>query len=188
MEAHTFMTTLRTFFAIDLPQPMRESIQHVIDTLREKKWNIHFSKLQHLHITLQFLKEVRLDDIPLLMKNVRQTLQDIPPFEMEWDHLELFPDSDHPRIISLAPKSNELLNTVAKRIGQGILATHYPIETRLYRPHLTLGKLTRAPLKMFPIQLPTFLVNEIVFYQSNPSREGSLYTLLDRITLTSVKS
>lgn len=184
------MEIIRSFFAIDLPAKMLESIQHTITQLQNNKLPVKWSKLHNLHITLQFLKEVRSDDMMVLIDNARKTLQYIPPFEVELSHLELFPHPEHPRFISIAPKSNEALAIVAERIGQGILATGYPIETRAFRPHLTLGKFNSVPSSSFSfknITLPAhkkFWVNEVIFYQSSPTKEGTHYIPLSRIELS----
>ena len=183
------MEIIRSFFAIDLPEDMLESIQRMIEQLQNNMLSVKWSKPHNLHITLQFLKDFRTDGLMALIENVRKTLEDTPPFEIELNHLELFPNSEHPRFISIAPKSNEALAIVAERIGQGILATHYPIETRAFRPHLTLGKFNFAPPAHFSfknITLPpnkNFWVNEIVFYQSSPTEDGPRYIPLKRIEL-----
>ncbi len=181
---------IRTFFAIDIPQDIQESINSIIQLLKTNdQIKVKWSKLHKLHITLQFLKELSLADIPALMENVRHELSGIPSFEIELGPPGLFPDNVRPHVISMAPLSDDRLNQLSKRIGQGILATHYPIETRIYRPHLTLGHVIEAPPESFSfekIKLPhklKFLVNEIVYYQSSPSKNGSYYTPLARIDI-----
>ncbi len=184
------MQMIRVFFAIDLPEPIQDNLCHVIEQFHENKNDLHCHWIEphHFHITLQFLKEMRADDIVKMIQNVRQQLQEIKPFEIELNHLELFPNSRRPRYISLIPTPNEILNQVAKCIGEGILATDYPIETRAYRPHLTLGRLYEIPSEnlFFNIELSMgikFLVNEIIFYQSNPHEQRRCYIPLERIEL-----
>ncbi len=178
---------IRAFFAIDLPEELQKKMYSMIEQLNIPA--VQWTKPHNLHITLQFMKNVQLSDIATLSKNVRHELLSMPPFELELSHLELFPDVIHPRLISIAFKSDVMLIDIAKRIGQGILATQYPIETRPYRAHLTLGRFKETPSENFlltRIKLPEhkkFLVKEIIFYQSHPSHEESFYTPLERIAL-----
>lgn len=181
---------IRAFFAIDLPQSMQNNILYVMEQLHEyiKNLNYSWSKPNNLHITLQFLKAVQPDDILKLIENVRQKLRNIQSFEIEFNHIELFPNLHRPRYITLIPAPNDTLNLVAKCIGEGILETNYAIEAREFRPHLTLGKIFDIPseIKSFdkvPLGNKKMLINEIIFYQSNPSKHGSIYIPLERIEL-----
>lgn len=181
---------VRAFFAIDLPEELQKCLNNLVTHLNiSKELAVQWIKPQNLHITLQFMKNVQLNDISTLSKNVRHELRSIRPFELELSHLELFPDAAHPRLISIALTSDITLIDIAKRIGDGILATNYPIETRPYRAHLTLGRFKETPdnISLINIILPhvkKFLVKEIIFYQSHLSQEGSHYTPLEKIVLT----
>ncbi len=185
---------IRSFFAIDLPQELQQSMNSIIEQLHTHNLAIQWVKQHNLHITLQFMKNIQQHDIPVLIKNIRHALQDIPPFEIELDHLELFPEVAHPRLMSIALTSDIMLTEIAMRLGQTILTTGYPIETRPFRAHLTLGRLKELPPKDFScmhINLPAnkkFLVKEILFYQSHRSHEGASYTLIARIALTNSSS
>src|SRR5580700_9099961 len=161
---------IRAFFAIDLPEELQKSLDSIVAELNfSKKLAVQWIKPKNLHITLQFMKNVELNDIATLSKNVRHELRSIRPFELELSHLELFPNVAHPRLISIALTSDVVLTNIAKRIGQGILATNYSIETRPYRAHLTLGRFKETPpdnISWINIVLPhtkKFLVKEIIF-------------------------
>jgi 2'-5' RNA ligase len=180
---------IRAFFAIDLPEELQKSMGNIVAQLNNpNKLAVHWIKSQNLHITLQFMKNIELNDVSTLSKNVRHELRSIQAFELELSHLELFPETAHPRLISVALTSDVILVDIAKRIGRAIVA--YPLDTRLYRAHLTLGRFKETPpdnISLINIALPhikKFLVKEIIFYQSHSSHEGSYYTSLEKIVLT----
>jgi 2'-5' RNA ligase len=180
---------IRAFFAINLPEELQKSMDNVVAQLNTaNKLTVQWIKPQNLHITLQFMKNVELKDISTLSRNVRHELQSIQPFELELSHLELFPEPTHPRLISVALASDVILVDIAKRIGRAIVATNYPLETRPFRAHLTLGRFKETPpdnislIKALP-NSKKFLVKEIIFYQSHRSHEGSYYTPLEKIVL-----
>ena len=179
---------IRAFFAIALPKSLHESISDLMQQLHEhiKFLKYRFQKLDHLHITLQFMKEVRLDDIPAMIEEIREKLKNVRAFEIELNQIELFPNTHHPRYISLIPTVNATLNTLVEQIGEVIAKAHYPIETRPYRPHMTLARLYENPDKKINfdndiIRHKKIYVNEIIFYQSNPSNGETHYIPLERI-------
>ncbi len=122
-----------------------------------------------------------------MVANVRAELIHRSAFYLELCELDLFFKSHHSHIIFINTAPHQLLADLAEGIGRGILATHYPIETWPFRGHLTLGRLNQAEsILLENITVPAMekmLVKEIVLFQSEPSKEGSKYTVLDRIKL-----
>lgn len=183
---------LRLFFAIDLTEEVSRSLENIVGQLqmKYKKHSMRWSKPRNLHITLQFLEAVKPEDLEILVLNVRSAMKSFKSFDLQLQELELFPTRYRPRIISMNMDQHEILTELAKNIGQGIVTTGYEIETRPFRGHLTLARLNRIERNFIlaDINLPEIEkipVREIVLYKSEPTREGSNYTVLERIYLTS---
>ncbi|MHB1948550.1 MAG: RNA 2',3'-cyclic phosphodiesterase [Gammaproteobacteria bacterium] len=181
---------LRAFFAIDLTLEIKQSIGEIIAQLQttHKHRATRWSKPQNLHITLQFLISVKPEDIDTLLNNVRAEIATFSTFELELGALELFPTKYKPRIISMNISQQEILTELAKQIGKGILATGYEIERRPFRGHLTLARLNNISkdFALPEIKLPdlqALVVKEVVLYSSEPSRQGSYYSILGKISL-----
>lgn len=184
------MTNIRAFFAIDLPDSQKQQIETVIKLLRAYISNpqIRWTQPNNLHITLQFLAQIKESDLPVLTQQVQKTIQLIRPFDLLFDQLEWFPSHHHPRIISFAFSPSDALTQLVKTIGEGILATGYSIETRPFRGHLTLA---RVPLLKKNISLPDtktkikkIHVDTVTLYQSTPNKMGSNYIPLQHFRLT----
>lgn len=179
---------IRVFFAIDLTTEATKSITHIMAQLQahHKRKSIRWCQPQQLHITLQFLAAVKHEHLAALIKNVRAEIEMFLPFELELSELELFPTRYHPRIISLNMNPQEILKDLAQRIGRGILSTGYEVETRPFRGHLTLARLNRVD-KQFKLaeikfsKIEKISVKEVVLYRSELHKEGSHYTILERI-------
>jgi 2'-5' RNA ligase len=182
------MTTIRAFFAIDLPLETQEVIRELLEELKTKHPHdsIRWSKPQNLHITLQFLAALKLEDIPTLTSLVKEEINQIKPFEIELGNLELFPNAHHPRVISMQVGPQELLADLSARIGKKILAAGYDIEKRAFRGHLTLARLrNNFSLEQITLQkLKPLSVKVIRLYQSKPSIHGSEYILLNTFNLS----
>lgn len=184
-------TNIRAFFAIDLPEVIKRDIQDIIRQLQTRydKAPIKWVRTEHLHVTLQFLESIKVQDIPKLITNVRHVLKDKRSIHIKLDGIELFPNAYKPRIISLKVDPENLLADLSKTVGNGIVQTGYTIEKRPFRGHLTLGRIkeVRKPLLLdsySPPPTPSFRANAIIFYQSEPSFDGSHYVPLDRIILS----
>ena len=181
--------SIRAFFAIDLNESVKKSVTEITAQLQEKYKQpaIRWSEPDNLHITLQFLPAVRLDDIETMVRNVSTELKSSDVFQLELKELELFPTPHHPRIISLAVGPHESLSLLSESIGKGIVASGYDIEKRPFRGHLTLARLNGLKeVSLDGIGVPLFEkieVKGVILYQSEGAKEGSMYTPLARIEL-----
>jgi RNA 2',3'-cyclic 3'-phosphodiesterase len=190
----TLPPVVRVFFAIDLPQSIKEQLGSVVGALKKKaKSNsIRWTKQENLHITLQFLPEVRSEHLPALIANVRAKMEGaMHHAELTFGELHLFPNPYRPRVIVVEIIPQDDLAALAELIGHGIKASHCEIESRPFRAHLTLGRIKQpqginlgflAEFKSLAIEKVTVL--EVVLFRSEPQPEGSQYTVIERIALT----
>lgn len=181
--------TMRVFFAIELPDALKQAIMHLQSELQPcfKKGAIRWVQPHHWHITLHFLAAIKAEDVPSLLDRVKKEIQDIPPFKIPVSDIELFPTPYRPKVISLHIPPHELISRLVTQIGQGIVALNYAIETRPFRAHITLGRFNyslRHDAKDFPKAiLEDIAVKEIILYHSEPTNRGSSYNVLGRIAL-----
>ncbi|MBV9575202.1 MAG: RNA 2',3'-cyclic phosphodiesterase [Gammaproteobacteria bacterium] len=184
---------IRIFFAIDLPQSAKAKLSEFISQLKKKSKShaIRWTRPENLHITLQFLAEVKTEDLPLLSNQVRAHIEkNHLQLGLTLGSLALFPHPYRPRVIVFNIFPQDKLNLLSQAIGKGIVASHYEIEDRPFRPHLTLGRIkhTQGIHLQFlsEIALPkieNIPVNEVVLFRSEPQPEGSAYTPLERIAM-----
>lgn len=189
----TLPPVIRIFFAIDLPAATKAHLSAFIGQLKKKSKShaIRWSKPDNLHITLQFLAEVRTEHLPTLIKNVRTQIEGaIKNANFTFGKLHLFPNPYRPRVIVLEIAPQEELAILAKLIGQGMMASNYAVESRPFRAHLTLGRIKHAHgvnlqfLSECPLpEAENIAVNEVILFRSEPQPEGSHYTVIEKIVL-----
>src|SRR5689334_1611519 len=123
------MSSIRAFFAIDLPEKVKTEIQIIQKTLEKqlKTNTIRWTQIHNLHVTLQFLPDVKENDLITLINNVKAELNTAGTFSVELGTLELFPTAHHPHLIAMQIGPYDDLAEISNRIGQGIINTHYPI-------------------------------------------------------------
>jgi len=179
---------IRAFFAIELPLETQAAITESLIGFKLHYQNaIRWIKPSNFHITLQFLKHLDPNDILKLSQLVKEEIKPIKAFTLQLHLIELFPTSHRPRYLSLQVGPDEILSRLSKTIGEAMKKLNYPTDNRVFRGHLSLGKVIHShELPAFPtILFPEIhtKINDIVLFQSEPSFQGSQYTPLTRISL-----
>ena len=185
-------TMMRVFFAIDLPQSTKNAVESIILDLKKyyPPKAVRWSKTDKLHVTLQFLKEIKSVDRDNVVKQVQIAIQKIDPFTLSLGPVQLFPIPNRPKMIALHVNPTPELDALVLAVGQGITTAGYPIEEHTFRGHVTLGRLNFGVLKR-PVSLPKLdialikpdIIDEIVLTHSEPTPQGSRYTQLAHFTL-----
>jgi 2'-5' RNA ligase len=189
----TLPSVVRIFFAIAIPDAIKHDLSLFMDDLKKRvKSNaIRWIRPENLHITLQFLAKVESADLGGMVKNVRERLQQVtqPPV-LHFDQLCLFPHPYRPRVIVLNVTPQEPLAKLASLIGEGIKLSGYETEDRIFRAHLTLGRIKimqsinpTTLLQNAVVTIKKFEVNEVVLFRSEPQTEGSSYSILEHIKI-----
>lgn len=186
------MGAIRAFFAIKIPNSLDKSFSHLIKKLKrlDSKDKIKWVKVNNLHITLQFLKKLELNDLTNLTSLIGEELKKTSSFQLEIGDLEWFPSENHPKVLSLSIKPHQELTHISHTIGKIVNSLGYPLENRPFRAHLTLGRLPfhKVDLESFStIQCSKFepiLINDVYLFESRPSSDGTLYVPLMRFELT----
>lgn len=189
----TLPTVIRIFFAIDPPASIKEQIGDYISQLKKKSRShaIRWTRSENLHITLQFLAEVKTEHVDKMLKQVRSEIEEsLGSLTIQIEKVHLFPTPFRPRVIVLDVSPQETLADLSALIGKGIMACDYEIESRPFRAHLTIGRIKHpqgvqlAFLQDVPIPaIRTIPVEEVVLYRSEPQPEGSKYSVIDRVPL-----
>ena len=184
--------SIRAFFAIKPPSSMYNFLESLLKTLvhADPKHFIKWIDVEKLHITLQFIKSIQREDVDPLIKQVGARLKDNTAFQLQFDKLEWFPAPWRPRVLSLRVSPQETLKTLAITLGQAIYALNYPIETRPFRGHMSLGRLTysRTPvasisrIKLSDIQ--PVVINEVYLIESQSGKGKTVYSPLAQFNLS----
>ncbi len=175
----------RLFLALPLPAEEIERLDSYLTPYRsdpnfkDAKW----AQLQNLHITTLFLGEVQGMMIPEMRQILRGFFAHIPPFELQFEGIFLFPGK-LPKMVWARFYKNysftELNAELRKFLSPYIQEDEDEKESI---PHLTLARL-KTPIdsrrfafkayKMSPLQ-----IKECHLYESDLTPEGPVYTLIE---------
>ena len=192
----------RAFLAIDLPEEIKNDIikhikpLHSLLSPKEIKW----VKKENLHITLYFLGSITNEQYHNLDQKIRGAIKEFPAFTMDLATLAPFPSPEKFHILALNPEPSTHLEELALLLKNEIISSEIEVETRDFRPHVTLGRVNRATthelrlsknsktmkeknISRFPIEALgnddfsfSFKVTKITLFKSQTDPAGAIYT------------
>lgn len=190
----TLPSVVRVFFAIDLPAATKATLgQYIADLKKQSKAHaIRWSRPENLHITLQFLPEVAVQDVPTLIAEVKAVLAGkVESLSFHLGPLHVFPDPYRPRVIVLDVSPQAALMRLSSRIGEGIHQAGYETEEKPFRAHMTIGRIKQPQginlgfLSTTPAPaVGELTLKDVVLFRSEPQPEGSRYVEIERIILS----
>ncbi len=174
----------RLFVGIDPPESVKAQLIGVMGGVAGARWQSE----EQLHLTLQFIGEVdrrSAEDIATALSYVRH-----PGFRLSLSEVGMFDRRDRPEALWVGVAPKEPVKALHDKIVQTLRTVGVPPEGRAYLPHITLARLKAlaAPLDPFMTQhggiaSAPFEVGDFCLYESQLTRDGSVYTIVERYPL-----
>ena len=181
---------MRTFIAIDLSDDVRAAIEETQTKLKQAPIGIKISwtKVANLHLTLQFLGNVKDAVVDKLKPALQLVASQHRPFEVIVQGAGAFPDEKRPRVVWVGCGDNEnRLKMLARAVQDAMRQFGFIPEDHEFSAHSTLGRirsprpdaaLTRAIDSLKDTSFGTLRVETIHLFESQLHPEGSIYTKL----------
>ena len=171
---------IRLFAALEVPPDIAEGLARRQQGLPKAHWR----PLDSLHLTLAFYGELAEPDAAELDAELSRIGGD--PFEVALQGVGSFGEGRHIRAVWAGVRESEPLRVLAGRCAAAARRAGVRVETRLYRPHVTLAYLRRDVAEdrvaawvaaHSLLASPPWLATRFVLYSSWRSTEGSRYDL-----------
>jgi 2'-5' RNA ligase len=186
---------MRLFVAIELSEVARLHIAGLARNLREFKTHhgLSWVRPENLHITVKFLGDVSDDRLPALCSALGGVATE-GPAALHADRLEFFPPRGPIRVVAMGLGGDVgRVNHLHRSIEDHCARVGFPLDGRLYRPHVTLVR-CRNPLRAQDrksweraaerhLPGPEFVASEFVLMESRLKPEGAQYIPLARFPL-----
>ncbi len=188
---------IRSFIAIQLPEPVMMGLKRVQEILKSSEPSfIKWVDPEGIHLTLKFLGNVPAGRIEQIIKLIEAASQDIGPFNLELKGLGAFPHLKRVQIVWVGINGDlDILQLLQKNLENNLSKIGFPPENRVFTPHLTLARVRdyASPLQRqslgesiarlnFNSDL-VIKVNSISLMRSQLTRSGAVYTELASIQL-----
>ena len=153
---------------------------------------VRWVRAENLHVTLRFLGNIDQDQIDRLQPAVATRVARFPPFDLSVGQAGLFPRGKRPRVVAAALEPEQPLVRLAATVEEAVRAVGLPGEDRVFRAHLTLGRIKRnAPKSLTGLieridqanterktPAPSNRVTRLVLFRSDLKPDGPVYTEL----------
>jgi RNA 2',3'-cyclic 3'-phosphodiesterase len=190
------MNTLRLFIAIELNNNIWGQLEYVIKYLQTQDLpSVRWVPIRNTHLTLKFLGEVPEERLPALNMLITRVATQFNPFYMISSGLGAFPNARQPRVLWAGIRAPDELNKLQQAVENETRRQNYPVETRPFNGHLTLGRvaetiqtpeanrITQAFSGIDASDLGTVLVQSIHLFKSDLQPNGPIYTSIFKAPL-----
>ncbi len=183
---------LRAFVAVELGEAALAALRERQDRLATAapRQAVRWTRPEQCHLTLCFLGNVPVAQVPELTRGVAAALAGCAGFSLELDAAGAFPSLAAPRVIWLGLRGDlEALRDLQQRVAIAAAGFGEHREERDFHPHLTLGRVTardartaralgdliaRAPA----LPPAAWRVNAVRLFKSVLQPDGAVYSVL----------
>lgn len=185
---------IRSFFAVPLTPECRQKINYIEQELKKVlPSGIRWVNTDNLHVTLKFIGEFDSLLIPKVYKLLETGLSTTDQFDITFQNLGVFPNNLKPKVVWVGLSNPVELIKIFQGIENATNELGFPKEARGFSPHVTIGRVkndTSDPSKVGAIinklrigEIGQSHADRVVFYQSNLTPGGPVYTELFHIPL-----
>ncbi len=174
----------RLFFGLDIPADIKRRLLRVNRPVAGAKWQ----SPDQLHITLLFLGSVEQDRIAGLCDAAR----DLPveAFGLDVTGLGCFGQPWSPRNLWAGVQPPGPVATLHDTLRARMAGLGFVSESRAFRPHITLARFKKQRGSIEELlddhgdsAFGHFAVSDVVLFESDQGRRGSVYTVIERFPL-----
>ncbi|MGH7897860.1 MAG: RNA 2',3'-cyclic phosphodiesterase [Candidatus Binatia bacterium] len=130
---------IRAFLAIQPAENVLQSLEALQVELGETGADARWVRREAMHLTIQFLGDVRENELPQIQSGLGEALCEQQPFEIECRGLGVFPNQKRPRVVWVGLRGEGLVR-LAERTETVLSPLGFPPEERDLTPHITLGR------------------------------------------------
>jgi 2'-5' RNA ligase len=179
-------STLRLFVALSLPEPVRDALAALPESIRGVTW----TRKEQLHVTLRFIGDTPSSALEAI--RARLAAIDVATFVLPIEGVGTFPPNRPPRVIWAGTGTGHpRLFQLRQRLDDALLATGLPLDVRTFHPHVTLGRCAEDPGPALAKWLrthgaftaPPFRAAAFDLFASELKPMDAIHTLLERFPL-----
>ena len=184
---------IRSFLAIELPEPILRKIGEVQGDLRSTHAEVGWTDPKKIHLTLKFFGNIEESRIDPIFKSIEEPVRKTLPFSLKVRGVGAFPHLKNPRVIWIGlVEEKGILTSFQKQIETQLEKVGFQPENRPFHPHLTLGRMKSSRGKEGLVgrierhreeEFGDFQVERMVLFKSDLRPSGPIYTPLRELRL-----
>jgi 2'-5' RNA ligase len=182
------MEGIRSFIAIEIPQPLKARLGELQRELRRTEADVRWVRPEGVHLTLKFLGSIGTEVQERLALAIAPVVSAWSPFDLRIHGLGCFPSSRNARVlwVGIAQGGTEA-SSLQKAVEDKSAEMGFQPEARPFQPHLTLGRvrspkgrglLAEAIENHKDAEVGIFRASEVYLFKSELRPSGAVYTKL----------
>jgi RNA 2',3'-cyclic 3'-phosphodiesterase len=184
---------IRAFIGVQIAPEVRARISQAIAQLAPEISGIRWVREENFHFTLKFLGLIEEPQIEPISTALAQAIQPFRRFTISAKCLGVFPDIKRARVLWVGLEGNDM-PALAKSVESVLEPFGFPRETRIFRPHLTVGRWRHrmgsqqelgGKLKRWKnFEFGESAIDQVVLFQSVLQPDGAVYRPLKVVPLS----
>lgn len=183
---------MRTFIAIDLDKPLKETLEALICRLRRRGGDVRWVMPEGMHLTLKFLGEIGEETAVGVKSALAVVASRHKPFRLIFEGTGSFPPGHKARVLWVGIRETAGLKALQENLEREMERLGFPSEERGFHPHLTLGRVKSSLglqplLQEFKEEAATIFgeteVARLTFFKSTLKPTGAEYSILGEYQL-----
>ncbi len=173
---------LRLFVAVELPEPIGDAIEAIVEPLRSLD-GFRWTPVGNLHLTLAFLGWAEPDTVEPIRERLPAAASAVEPFEAFLAGAGRFPERGKARVLWVGFEDpTGSLAELSTAVGRSLEGLFQP-DDRPFRPHVTVARARRPVAVRLPATVVApraFPVEQITLFRSFLGGEHARYEALAR--------
>ena len=184
---------MRLFIAVNIKAETKNKIARIQSALKKNVGSVKWISPENLHLTLKFLGEVDDSGKDLISEKLRQVVDGIKKFEVDFEKIGVFPNETAPRVLWLGvEKGKTELENLAQKIENLFTEIDFEREKRPFSAHLTLGRFNGSPkggekisgiIGKMPSEKISDIVEAVYLMKSTLTPRGPIYEVIEKFQL-----
>jgi 2'-5' RNA ligase len=187
------VTLHRTFISVELGEETRRRVADLQGQMRNAGARLRWVRPKNLHFTLRFLGELPVAQVARAVAATREAVKTVTPFAVTIAGLGAFPTFERPQVVWVGSREGaDALEALAARIDEFLARERFPMDTRRFNPHLTLGRsrderqwgdLVRTLYRFREIVIGEEQIAAVTVMESRLTPEGPVYAPREQVRL-----
>ena len=185
---------MRIFIAFDISDKAKDDIVNLIDHLNS--WfpkGIKWVPKENLHITCQFVGNIKAKDIWLLDEFIEEKTLDLFEFLITDAKIEIVPTVNPKTIWLRFNTENKQIFSLHRKIRKFLQEYGYDLDNKKFKIHITLGRIKSQinpkkinEIEKFALKHNKYKIKTMTLYKSTLYPDGPVYESLAKYKLNSI--
>ena len=180
---------MRAFIAIEIGE--KKEIVDLMDKLKKIRARMKLVEPYNVHLTLKFLGEIDEKMVEKIEEVIKESVNEIEPFEAELKSVGVFPSLNYMRVLWIGFNDNGIAKKIAYNINEGLQKYGFKKEEN-FIPHVTIARIKskegKEEIKRFIEEnknksFGVINCNSIYLKKSILRKEGPLYETISEIKI-----